>query len=195
MFSDLVVDEKEAISYRVTRDGKRRLVLPLHKREMALSIYHDHPSSGHRGVTSTYEKIREHLWWPKMKEDVSYWCGSCEQCARFKNPSTSKAPLQSLTSGNPFEVVAIDFIGPMTTPTKEGNLYLLVMVDYFTRYAEAVPLPDRRATTVAKAIYGEWICQAQEFKSDLIAELCTLLRIKKQGRRLFIPKITLFANV
>ena len=141
-----------------------------------------------------------------MKEDVSYRCGSCEQCARFKNPSTSKAPLQSLTAGNPFEVVAIDFIDPMTTPTKEGNFYLLVMVDYFTKYPEAVPLPDRRATTVAKAIYGEWICrhgvieilhsdQTQEFESDLIAELCALLHIKKTRSSPFHPKVTLFANV
>ena len=37
----------------------------------------------------------------------------------------------------------------MTTPPKEGNLYFLVMVDYVTWYSEAVPLPDRRATTVA----------------------------------------------
>ena len=87
----------------------------------------------------------------------------------------------------------------MTTPIKEENLYLLVMVDYFTRYAEAVPLPNRRATTIAKAIYGEWICrhgvmeilysdQAQEFESDLIAELCALLHIKKTRSSPFHPE-------
>ena len=126
---------------------------------MALSIYHDHPSFVHRGVTSTYKKIPEHLWWPKMKEDVSYWCGSCEQSSRFKNPPTLKATLQSLTAGNLFKVMTIDFIGPMTNSTKEGNLYILVMVDYFARYAEVEPLLDRLGTTVAKTIYREWICR------------------------------------
>jgi len=51
--------------------------------------------------------------------------------------------MESLTACRPFKVVAIDFIGPMSTPTRLGNTYLLVMVDYFTLYAEAIALPDR----------------------------------------------------
>ena len=65
------------------------------------------------------------------------------------------------------------------------------MVDYFTKYAEAVPLPDRRATTVAKAIYGEWICrhgvieilhsdQTQEFESDLSRIVCIVTHKKNK---------------
>ena len=78
----------------------------------------------------------------------------------------------------------------MSSLTTRNNLYLLVMVDYFTRYAEAISMPDRQASRVAKAIFTEWISrhglmeilhsdQAQEFESDLQAELCTLLQIKK----------------
>ena len=64
----------------------------------------------------------------------------------------------SVTAGKPFEaLVALDFVGPMSTPSESGNSYLLVMVDYFTSYVEAVPLPDRRAGKVAQAIMHEWI--------------------------------------
>ena len=73
------------------------------------------------------------------------------------------------------------------------------MIDYFTRYAEAIPLPDRQASTVARAIFTEWISrhgimevlhsdQAQEFESDLLAEICTLLHIKKSQSSPFHPE-------
>ena len=101
-------------------------------------------------------------------------------------------------AGHLREVVAIDFVGPMSSPTSSNNVYLLVMVDYFTCYAEAIPLPDRQASTVARAIFTEWISrhgiievlhsnQAQEFESDLSAEICTLLHIKKSRSFPFHP--------
>ena len=55
--------------------------------------------------------------------------------------------------------MAIDFVGAMPSPTESGNSYLLVMVDYFKRYVEAVALPDRRASIVAQAITREWIAR------------------------------------
>ena len=198
-FNQLTVNKSNGILYKSAKDGSLKLVVPLHKREEMLLLHHDLPTSGHRGVAQTYEKLQQNLWWPGMKEDTSYWCNSCEACAHFKTVSNVKAPMGSLTAGNPYEVVALDFVGPMATPTKSGNLYLLVMVDYFTRYVEAVPLPDRRASTVAHAIMQEWISrhgvmetihtdQAQEFESELMEELCTLLHIKKTRSSPFHPE-------
>ena len=73
------------------------------------------------------------------------------------------------------------------------------MVDYFTRYVEAVPLHDRRAVTAAQAIKHEWISrhgvmeilhsdQAQKFESELMEELCTLFHIKKTRSSPFHPE-------
>ena len=181
------------------KTGKHQFVVPYNKREEALKTFHDLPTSGHQGITQTYEKICDQLWWPKLKKDVHYWCDSCKSCARFKTHHLPKAPLQSLVAGHPNEVVAIDFVGPMPGPTKLNNVYLLVMVDHFTRYAEAVALPDRQASSVAKALMRKWITrhglmevlhsdQAQEFESDLLAKLCTLLHIKKSRYSSFHPE-------
>ena len=199
VMSQLYIDKDSGILYRLSRSGKHQFVVPHHQREAALKTFHDLPTAGHRGVTQTYDKIREQMWWPKLKEDVSYWCNSCSSCARFKSTNITKAPYQSLLAGHPHEVVAIDFVGPMSSPTSRNNVYLLVMVDYFTRYAEAIPLPDRQASTVARAIFTEWISrhgimevlhsdQAQEFESDLLAEICTLLHIKKSRSSPFHPE-------
>ena len=199
VFAKLHIDKDSGTLYKLNRTGKHQFVVPHNKREEALKTFHDLPTSGHRGITQTYEKICDQLWWPKLKEDVHYWCNSCTSCARFKTHHLPKAPIQSLVAGHPNEVVAIDFVGPMPGPTKLNNVYLLVMVDHFTRYAEAVALPDRQASSVAKALMREWITrhglmevlhsdQAQEFESDLLAELCTLLHIKKSRSSPFHPE-------
>ena len=92
-------------------------------------------AQGHRGITQTYLSIKKQIWWPKLKEDVTYWCNSCTKCAVRKNTPQHKAPLRNLQAGKPHELVAMDFAGPMSSPTKQGNVYLLVLVDHFTRYA------------------------------------------------------------
>jgi len=117
----LSIDKDSGVLYKLTRSGKYQFVVPHLQREEVLKSFHDLPTAGHRGITQTYEKIREKMWWPKLKEDVSYWCNSCSSCARFKSSHSSKAPFQSLLAGHPQEVVAIDFIGPMSSPTSRNN--------------------------------------------------------------------------
>ena len=133
VMSQLYIDKDSGILYRLSRSGKHQFVVPHHQREAALKTFHDLPTAGHRGVTQTYDKIREKMWWPKLKEDVSYWCNSCSSCARFKSTHITKATYQSLLAGHPHEVIAIDFVGPMSSPTSSNNVYLIVLVDYFTR--------------------------------------------------------------
>ena len=49
----------------------------------------------------------------------------------------------------------IDILGPLPT-TKRGNVYVLVAVDQFTKWLEAVALPDQKAKLVAKALVDQF---------------------------------------
>ena len=93
----------------------------------------------------------------------------------------------------------MDFVGPMSSATKQENIYSLVLVDHFTRYAQAIPLPDRQAQTVASAIFTHWIAmhgvmkvlysgQPQEIESEIIGELYALLHVKKSRSSPFHPE-------
>ncbi|KAJ8957235.1 hypothetical protein NQ318_007799 [Aromia moschata] len=53
-------------------------------------------------------------------------------------------------SGAPFERVVVDILGPLPV-TDRGNKYLMVVMDYFSKWPEAVPLPNQEAETVAEA--------------------------------------------
>ena len=91
--------------------------------------------------------------------------------------------------GTPMERIAVDVLGPLPE-TEDGNKYLLIAMDYFTKWPEAYPLPNQEATTVANALAQQFICrfgvpleihsdQGRNFESTLFSEMCRLLGIKK----------------
>ena len=72
VLGQLSVDKDSDILYKLARSGKFQFIVRHHKREEAIQTFHDLPTAGHRGVTQTYDKIREKLWWPKLKEGYPY---------------------------------------------------------------------------------------------------------------------------
>lgn len=80
-------------------------------------------------------------------------------------------------------------MGPLVRSTK-GNRYLLVVMDYFSKWPEAYALPNQEAKTVATVIVNEFVCrfgvplelhsdQGTNFESAVFQEMCLLLGIKK----------------
>lgn len=57
-----------------------------------------------------------------------------------------------------YSQIGIDLIGPFCKSEK-GNVYLCTMTDYFTKWAEGVPIPDKRAQTVARVLYETFLRQ------------------------------------
>lgn len=89
----------------------------------------------------------------------------------------------------PFKQVAVDLVGPLDPRTTKGNKYILTLVDYATRYPEAVPLPGIETERVAEALVDifsrvgiprELLSdQGSQFTSDLMKEVSRLLSLKR----------------
>jgi hypothetical protein len=136
--------------YRVVFDSINplRLVIPAAMRSAILEYCHDIPQSGHLGFMKTYERLRSSYYWQGMQNSVARYIRSCLACQRRKPPPHPRVGhLQPIEPPRfPFHCVGIDFLGPFPL-SSAGNRYIIVAVDYLSRFAEtkAVPAADSRA--------------------------------------------------
>ncbi len=167
------------------------LVVPRALRAKVLQTAHDSPLAGHLGPRRTYLRVREQYYWIGMSADCRIWCQTCKTCCgRRLPPSRPHHPLVQDPVGEPLQRVAVDILGPLEPPTNRGNRYVLVVVDYLTKWAEAYAMPDQTAETVASVFVTEFVCrygvptqlhsdQGRQFEADLFQGMCDLLGIKK----------------
>ena len=192
----ILVKRWEAADGRVIR---WLTVLPKGLRRRVLDELHASPVSGHLGRNKTLPKVQERFFWVGMTADVRSYLKQCTPCARRKAPpKKSRAPLQQLPVGAPLERIAVDILGPLTE-TADGNVYVLVIGDYWTKWMECYPIPNQQAETVASKIVDEFVCrfgvptelhsdQGRNFESQVFKEMCKLLNISKTRTTPYNPK-------
>jgi transposase InsO family protein len=193
-FDKLVIDG--GAMYRVTtvNDSKvRQILLPKCFRKRVLESLHDH--MGHMGRDRTLHLARERFFWPGMARDVDAYVSSCRRCIQRKKPD-SKAPLVPIETSQPLEIVSLDHLS--LEPSKGGFQYVLVMTDFFTRYAVAVPVRNLSALTTAKVFFDHFVVhygipqrihsdQGGAFESKIVKELCKLLHVGKSRTTPYHP--------
>ena len=126
---------------------------------IVLQLYHDHPLSGHFGVHRTLSRIRHKFWWPNMRASLANYIASCTRCAQHNILRTK--PFGHLKSIQPpsavFQVLHMDFWGPVPTPSARGNRYVIILTDNLSKYVIAQALPDCTAKSAAKFFIDRFI--------------------------------------
>lgn len=135
-----------------------QVVLPATLIPTALSGLHGNQFSGHLSAERTLQRARRICYWPYMTRDIHKFCAECLPCQTQGSPTPhERAPLQPIHAERPFQKIAADITELHVTT--QGNSYVLVVMDYFTRYLNLFPLKDQHATTVAKCIFEDYIRQ------------------------------------
>ena len=151
-----------------------QLVLPASLREEAIRDLHEGAMGGHLGEDKTLGRVKERFYWPGYHNDVCEWIKRCGQCAARKTPAPkNRAPLQSVKTGYPMQLVAVDILGPLPE-SDAGNSYILMVADYFTRWMEAYPIPNQEAHTVAKKITEEFFFRFSPLNSSTLTKAASL---------------------
>ena len=141
------------------RKDKLQVVVPKSLKRTVLQLLHNSPSGGHLGITKTLHKVRDRFYWHGLRNDVEVWCKSCKMCGCRNNPQCKpRVPLVPSKVGFRGERLAMDVVGPFPK-SDQGNKYVLIISDYFTRWTEAYPIPNQEAVTIAETLVKEYICR------------------------------------
>jgi transposase InsO family protein len=136
-----------------------RVAIPLSLVSQVLKLNHSIPIAGHRGFQKTFRAIAGSYTWPGMKRDTRNMISGCLPCKRRKTPVQRNGELQPmLMASKPAQFWAIDLQTGLPTD-KDGNTVLLTCVDMFSRFALAIPLPNRTTARVAEAFYRNVVLQ------------------------------------
>ena len=138
----------EPYLYKHCADQIIRRCVPEEEMEIILHHCHSKEVGGHFGGTKTAAKILQSgFYWPSLFKDAFKFVSMCDDCQRSGNISQRhEMPLNNILIIDLFDVWGIDFMGPF--PSSHSNKYILVGVDYVSKWVEAVALPTNDARVV-----------------------------------------------
>lgn len=128
-----------------------KIVVPTDNRGEILSQYHDHPTAAHFGVYKTLQRISTLYYWPNMRNSVHRYVKRCQVCASCKPSNLPQAGLmgQYRNIDFPFQLISCDLLGPYPR-SRKGNQFVLVVVDWFSKFTLVHPLSQATAPAIVK---------------------------------------------
>jgi transposase InsO family protein len=182
--------------WRVMPDGTRRLC-PLPEARQDL-IRQAHIQLGHYGERRTLALLTLTYWWAGMNAEVAAVCRACTECGRRNTAFGTEPPvLNSLPILGVMYRLGVDLAGPLPVSVR-GYLYVMIVIDHFTKFVTAIPLRDKQAVTTAEAfrqyivgIYGApaevLTDQGTEFR-DEFQQLLTELYVDHRTTTAYHPQ-------
>ena len=110
--------------------------------ELSTCIRHDqvqrilqrfHDNHGHVSVGIMGRNLMGRYYWPGLMKDIAHWCTSCLLCQQL-GPLRNSTQVKPILSLQPMDMMGMDFLGPITPHSKNGSVYILLAVDYFSRF-------------------------------------------------------------
>ncbi|XDV15563.1 hypothetical protein PO909_015619 [Leuciscus waleckii] len=191
---------KNGMLYKVKKDRQMNMaihqfVVPDSLKGQVLSGLHD--SAGHQGQARTLSLARQRFFWTGMEHDIINHVRNCFRCVVGKTPEPNdRAPLESICTSEPMELVCIDFWTAEQSDKKCVDV--LVVTDHFSKLSHAFPCKNQSAKQVARRLWNDFFCiygfpkrihsdQGANFESQLIKELLEMAGIQKSHTTPYHP--------
>jgi hypothetical protein len=189
------------IYYWNAQDGRRPVyaaLLPQSLWHTVTEAAHNSWLGGHGGEDRTVQRIFLRYYFPGVHTYVAKYIKSCPICQAAKGKHPPPMPLKSLPiCDGKNERVHIDLFGPLRT-SEEGNKYVMVMTDAWSKVVELAAIPDKTAEAVARTFFERWICRysvpllvisdnGKEFANNLFTKLMELLGSKQSKTTAYHP--------
>nr|CAN68648.1 hypothetical protein VITISV_002821 [Vitis vinifera] len=130
---------EEPFLFKYCADQIIRKCVPEEEQQGILNHCHENACGGHFASQKTAMKVLQSgFTWPSLFKDSHIMCRSCDRCQRLgKLTKRNQMPMNPILIVDLFDVWGIDFMGPF--PMSFGNSYILVGVDYVSKWVEAIP--------------------------------------------------------
>ena len=133
------------------------------------------------------QQVKELFYWPGWRADTAIFVTECPGCLHREEVNLKQVDPHDGQAINVNEVICVDLVGPITISNNK-NKYILSILDQFSRYVAAVPLPDKSAWSVVNVIITNWISlygapatirmdQGKEFDNALSKNLLNALDV------------------
>ena len=129
-------------------------MVPQCYKNKVMKLTHESIMGDHLGIVKTEDRITSTFWWKGISADVQRFVRSCDICQRtMPKGKVTKVPMGEMPIiDEPFKRVAIDLIEPIYPTSDRGHRWVLTIMDYGTRYPEAIPLKKIETEDIAEAL-------------------------------------------
>ncbi|KAF7649550.1 hypothetical protein LDENG_00139470 [Lucifuga dentata] len=143
-----------------------RLFVPSLLRPEVLQWAHASRLSCHPGIQRTISVLRRRFWWSTLEEDTREFVNACPVCCQHKPSHAPEGLLQPLpVPHHPWSHISLDLVTGL--PPSEGNIVILMIVDWFSKMAHFVPLPKLPST---KEAAGTHVFHIHGFQVDVVSD-------------------------
>ena len=152
---------------------------PLHERPCMIVMpqmyqheifFRAHDAMGHQGISKVVARIQERHIWPGIRRTVGEYVSQCLTCQQVRDkPGDVRFYLKNIQSGYFNELVQYDHM--KLCPTDDGNTGILVIIDHFSKFDEAIPCSHNEydAITTFRLLLQKWFarhCTPTRMQSD-----------------------------
>ncbi|KAE8654967.1 hypothetical protein F3Y22_tig00117034pilonHSYRG00338 [Hibiscus syriacus] len=153
------------------------------------------------GLSMARKIMRYGYYWATMYTDCIDYARKCHKCQIYADKiHVPPSPLHVMTAPWPFSMWGIDVIGAITPKASNGHCFILVAIDYFTKWVEAASYTNIKRSTVCKFIKKEIVCRyglperiitdnALNLNNKMMTELCAQFKIKHANSVAYRPKM------
>jgi transposase InsO family protein len=149
---------------------------------------------GHYGLQSIENQLHhDGIHWTNMRKDIERILADCLECNKFNIAKVGYHPPKSVLPDQPLDHWCMD-LGSFDVTSEYGNNFMLVLVDYYSRFTILRALPDKHSTTIAKELLSVFSLfgfpkvinsdNGTEFVNEIVSQL---LQMSGIDRRLSLP--------